>query len=62
MFRTKMSLLDLMLIFAVWTGILPFLATLYAKYAMLALAFYQAVILMYLLYDKINFSKSPRRR
>jgi len=56
-----MTLLDLMLVVMVWCGILPFLATPYAKYAVLALGFYQAIILIYLLYDKINFIFSTRR-
>lgn len=62
MFKTKMKFYDLLLMIVVWSGIIPFLATPYYRYAALALAFYQTIVLLYLIYDKINISFSPRKR
>jgi len=55
MLGTRLKFLDLVLIVMVWSGIIPFLVTPYFKYAVLALAFYQLIILLYLTLDKITF-------
>lgn len=60
MLKTKMKSLDLLLIVVVWLGIIPLLTTIYAKYAILALIFYQLIILLYLTYEKITYKTSSR--
>jgi len=60
MLNTKVKLLDLVLIVMVWSGIIPFLVTPYAKYAVLALSFYQLIVLLYLTNEKITYKACSR--